>query len=109
MRVVDIAMAPSPAFVEGEPDLEPPEELAVEVLDEGALLQDDADCELVGEDDLDGDAADRVFDILVHPAVDPGDDPGAWPGEFRCGSCGQVRPRHDLADAEAGICHRCQG
>jgi hypothetical protein len=113
MRVIDpIASAPAPSpapvFVEGEPDLQPPEELAVEVLDEDALLRDDADCELVDEDDLDGDAADQVFDALVHPSVDPGDDPDAWLGEFRCRGCGQVRPRHALADTDALICHRCQ-
>lgn len=93
-------------FVEGEPDLEPPEELCVEVLDEADLLQDDVDCELVDESDLDLDLADDAFDHLVHDGNED-DDPTTSAEEFLCHGCFQVWPRAVLADPEAVLCRQC--
>lgn len=109
MRVIDRqGEVADPVFVDGEPDLEPPEELAVEVLDEAALLRDDLGCEMVDENDLDLDWADQAFDELVHAADEAAaDDPAAWLGEAVCRGCLQVLPRHAVADRAAGLCHAC--
>lgn len=110
MRVIDRPEEPTePTFVEGEPELEPPEELAVEVLDELELLQDDVDCELMDESDLDTQLAEQAFDDLVHAADESRDDPTASPGEFLCHGCYQVRPRRWLADSEEVLCRTCAG
>lgn len=110
MSVIDpTGPVPSPTFVDGEPELEPPEELAVEVLDEGELLHDDVDCELVDEADLDEELAQATFDDLVHAADDDRDDPDGWPADFRCTVCFQVRPRSQLGDPRAVVCRRCAG
>lgn len=98
--------APPQAFFEGEPDLEPPEELAVEVLDEAERLHDDVGCELVDEADLDADTADTEFDDLVHGNDDTGD--GAE-GEFLCRACLQVCLRSALADPVGQLCRSCAG
>lgn len=108
MHVLDPTRdVPSPIFVEGEPELEPPEELAVEVLDETDMLADDVDCELIDEADLDQDTADAAFDDLVHAADESADDPRSWPDEFLCHGCFQVRPRGQLADPAAVLCRAC--
>ncbi len=101
------ASAPPTAFVEGEPDLEPPEELALEVLDEAGRFQDDIDCELVDERDLDTDTADEDFDTLVHRADESEDDPDGAAEEFTCHGCLQVCRRTALGDPVDLLCRRC--
>jgi hypothetical protein len=67
-------------FTEGELDLEPPEELAVQKVDEDALLEGDLDTEAVREDDVDVDVLEISLDHLVHDGeaddVDDFDDAG---------------------------------
>jgi hypothetical protein len=77
-------------FTEGEPDLEPPEELAVLEIDEDALLEGELDNEAVLEDEVDLDVLEFSLDHLVHDgdsdsdrdSDDDGDDdePGAGAG-----------------------------
>ena len=102
------ASQPPPVFVEGEPDLEPPEELAVEVLDEASRLRDDVGCELVDESELDAETADAAFDELVHrPDEDDADD--GSDGEFLCHGCFQVCLRTALAGPVDLLCRSCAG
>jgi hypothetical protein len=65
-------------FTEGEPDLEPPEELAVLEVDEEALLEEDLDSRADLEDEVDEDVLEVSLDHLVHDgdedAPDDGDD-----------------------------------
>lgn len=53
-------------FSEGEPDLEPPEELAVAEVDEDTLLEEDLDSEIVLEQDVDEDTLEVTLEDLVH-------------------------------------------
>ena len=57
-------------FTEGEPDLEPPEELAVLELDEETELEEDLDTEADLEDDVDVEVLESSLDHLVHEADD---------------------------------------
>jgi len=98
---------PPTVFVEGEPDLEPPEELAVEVFDESGLLRDDVDCELVDETDVDEETADAAFDELVHAADEEADNPTWSPDEFLCHGCFQIIHRQLLADPSGPLCQHC--
>jgi hypothetical protein len=60
-------------FVEGEPDLEPPEELALSMVDDETLLEEDLDRRADLEDDLDEDALQDSLDHLVHDGEDEDD------------------------------------
>lgn len=62
-------------FFEGEPDLEPPEELCVSEVDEDAVLEEEIDNEDVLEQDVDDDLLTTTLEHLVHL----GDDDGAGP------------------------------
>jgi hypothetical protein len=53
-------------FTEGEPDLEPPEELAVLEVDEEALFEEDLDNRVDLEDEVDEDVLETSLDHLVH-------------------------------------------
>lgn len=55
-----------PHFSEGEPDLEPPEELAVGEIDEQTMLEDDLDNEDVAEEEVDEDLLTVTLEDLVH-------------------------------------------
>jgi len=57
-------------FTEGEPDLEPPEELAVGELDEDAMLEEELDNEDVLEQDVDEDTLEVTLEDLVHSGDD---------------------------------------
>jgi hypothetical protein len=57
-------------FVEGEPDLEPPEEAALSVVDDETLLEEDLDSRADLEDDLDEDVLQDSLDHLVHDGED---------------------------------------
>jgi hypothetical protein len=71
MRVIDHREEPEgDHFVEGEPDLEPPEELAVRVVDDETLLEEDLDGRADLEDDLDEDVLQDGLDHLVHDGED---------------------------------------
>lgn len=61
-------------FSEGEPDLEPPEELAVGELDDDMLLEEDLDSEIVLEEDVDEDTLEASLDDLVHLGDDEDED-----------------------------------
>ena len=63
-------------FTEGEPDLEPPEELAVLEVDEDALLEEDLDNQVDLEDDVDEEILELSLDHLVHEGDDEEDDSG---------------------------------
>lgn len=65
MRVVE-RVEPEEHFSEGEPDLEPPEELAVAELDDDTLLEEDLDSEIVLEQDVDEDTLEVTLEDLVH-------------------------------------------
>ena len=53
-------------FSEGEPDLEPPEELAVGELDDETLLEEQLDDEVVLEQDVDDDLLTVTLEDLAH-------------------------------------------
>jgi hypothetical protein len=57
-------------FTEGEPDLEPPEELAVAEIDEESLLEEDLESQVDLEDEVDEDVLETSLDHLVHDADD---------------------------------------
>lgn len=66
-------------FFEGEPDLEPPEELAVGELDDEAMLEEDLDNEDVLEQDVDDDLLADTLEDLVHVADDLGNEEASAP------------------------------
>jgi hypothetical protein len=75
VTVTDLLQVPvEPHFTEGEPDLEPPEELAIAELDEQAMLEEELDNEDVLEQDVDEDALEAALDDLVHAGDDLVDD-----------------------------------
>jgi hypothetical protein len=63
-------------FTEGEPDLEPPEELAVLEVDEESLLEKDLETRADLENEVDIDVLESMLDHLVHDGddEDDGDD-----------------------------------
>lgn len=69
MRVVDLV--PEEHFSEGEPDLEPPEELALGELDDETLLEEEIDNEGISEEDVDDDVLTVTLEHLAH--IDDGD------------------------------------
>jgi len=69
MRLVD---SPEQHFTEGEPDIEPPEELAISELDDVALLEEELDNEDVLEQDVEEDVLEETLEDLVHH--DDGDE-----------------------------------
>jgi hypothetical protein len=76
MRVVDrLSERAETHFTEGEPDLEPPEELAIVELDDDAILEEDLDNEDVLEQDVDEDVLEATLEDLVHG--DDDEDDGA--------------------------------
>ncbi|MGA2519830.1 MAG: DUF4193 family protein [Acidimicrobiales bacterium] len=67
MRVAQEYRAPDELhFTEGEPDLEPPEELAVSEIDADAMLEEELDNEDVLEQDVDEDTLEVTLEDLVH-------------------------------------------
>jgi len=70
VRVVELAQEEH--FSEGEPDLEPPEELAVAELDDETMLEEELDNEDIAEDDVDDDVLTATLEDLVH--IDDDDD-----------------------------------
>jgi hypothetical protein len=121
MRLMENEGAPEEHFTEGEPDLEPPEEMALGELDEEQLIGEELDNEDISEEDVDEDTLEVTLEYLVHqgdpdssqvPArrhgalrghEDPEDD------EFVCRSCFLVRKRSQLADAGGLVCRECSG
>lgn len=65
---------PEAHFTEGEPDLEPPEELAIAELDEEAILEEELDNEDLLEQDVDEDTLEETLEELVHGSDDEGGD-----------------------------------
>ncbi len=63
-------------FTEGEPDLEPPEELAVLEVDEEALFEEDLENEVDLEDEVDEEFLESSLDHLIHDGDDDGDGDG---------------------------------
>ncbi|HZU80663.1 MAG TPA: DUF4193 family protein [Acidimicrobiales bacterium] len=61
-------------FTEGEPDLEPPEEMAIGELDDEALLEEELDNEDIAEEDVDEDVLAASLEDLVHVADDEDDE-----------------------------------
>ena len=75
MTMTDTLQAPvEPHFTEGEPDLEPPEELAIAELDEQTLLEEELDNEDVLEQDVDEDTLEQTLEELVHGSDEEGGD-----------------------------------
>ena len=70
-----LAESPEQHFTEGEPDIEPPEELAVSEVDDVALLEEELDNEDVLEQDVEEDVLEETLEDLVHGADDD-DAPG---------------------------------
>ena len=78
-------------FTEGEPDLEPPEELAVGELDDEAMLEEELDNEDLLEQDVDEDVLEVTLEDLVH-----GDDEiDAAAQDTEGGLLGGAAPGHD--------------
>jgi hypothetical protein len=66
---------PEAHFTEGEPDLEPPEELAIGELDDEAILEEGLDNEDLLEQDVDEDTLEETLEDLVHGSDEEvGDD-----------------------------------
>jgi hypothetical protein len=61
-------------FTEGEPDIEPPEELAISELDETAQLEEGLDNEDVLEQDVDETVLEETLEDLVHVDDDEDDE-----------------------------------
>ena len=61
---------PEAHFTEGEPDLEPPEELAIGELDDEAILEEGLDNEDLLEQDVDEDTLEETLEDLVHGGDD---------------------------------------
>ncbi|MGA2037099.1 MAG: DUF4193 family protein [Acidimicrobiales bacterium] len=74
MRLAERNEKPEDHFTEGEPDLEPPEELALGELDDDTLLDDDLDNEDVAEEDVDAVVLEIALENLVHGADRDEDD-----------------------------------
>ncbi len=70
VRIVDLVHEEH--FSEGEPDLEPPEELAVEELDDETVLEEELDNDQIDEEDVDDDVLTVTLEDLVH--ADDGED-----------------------------------
>lgn len=64
-------------FSEGEPDLEPPEELCLSEVDEDAQLEEELDNEDILEDDVDDDLLAATLEELVHNGDDDEEHDGA--------------------------------
>lgn len=107
MRLIE-RLDHGPHFTDGEPDLEPPEELCVAELDVDAALEEDLDCELLGEDEVEEQLLQDTLDDLVHAADD---HPGWVDGndEFRCRRCQLVCHVTELADPGGWECRSCSG
>jgi hypothetical protein len=106
-RTGNRAPAQEQRFSEGEPDLEPPEEMAVGELDADVELEEDLDCQLVDEDDVDTAVLQQTLEDLSHAADDEVEDPDLASDEFRCRACGLVRHRQRLARGGTDLCVDC--
>jgi len=93
-------------FTEGEPDLEPPEELAVGELDDETMLEEDLDNEDVLEEDVDEDVLEVTLEHLVHADdeidVEEDADPGASGDTAHYGPGGTGRPPAPGHDGDGG-------
>jgi len=100
MRLADRYGAPVEAhFTEGELDLEPPEELAVEELGDEAILEEELDNEDVLEQDVDEDVLEASLEDLVHAGDDVGEAAGG--GHLSLDSVfGDVPPLDTGGDAD---------
>ena len=85
-------------FTEGEPDLEPPEELAIAELDEQAMLEEEIDNDDVDEQDVDDDVLQDALEDLVHA----GDDQAA-PDDDEDGETGDAVDALDLLDPSSDL------
>lgn len=83
-----------PHFSEGEPDLEPPEELAVGELDEDTMLEEELDNEDILEEDVDEEILSATLEHLVHIG-----DPDGEEVDGRAGEPGRSEPETDALDA----------
>jgi hypothetical protein len=82
-------------FTEGEPDLEPPEELAVAEVDEESRLEEDLERRADLEDEVDVDALESSLDHLVHDGDEVEDESeGATLGDLEI---------EDLEDREESL------
>ena len=104
--VTDTMRVPAEShFTEGEPDLEPPEELAIAELDEQAMLEEELDNDDVDEQDVDDDVLQDALDDLVHA----GDDPAAADDDEEGGTRAAVDaldvlgPSSDLDDVDRAL------
>jgi len=90
-------------FTEGEPDLEPPEELAVLELDEETELEEDLDTRADLEDEVDEEVLASSLDHLVHDGDDEdgvaGDEVAEGENAFTTGDL----EIEDLEDREEGL------
>jgi len=100
MRVAERHREPAePHFTEGEPDLEPPEELAMVELDDEAILEEDLDNEDVLEQDVDEDTLEVTLEDLIHDG-DEGDDPDDEADRPQATALGPGDPGDEDADMD---------
>jgi len=96
MTVTERFDAPAEShFTEGEPDLEPPEELAIAELDDQAVLEEELDNEDLLEQDVDEDTLEAALEDLVHGGADVDDDPDDDVGHL-------LEPDHAVPQAAPG-------
>jgi hypothetical protein len=87
-------------FTEGEPDLEPPEELAVLEVDEEAQLEEDLDNRADLEDEVDEDVLETSLDHLVHDGDDDDFEDGDATGDAPSPVATIARLVGDVADGD---------
>ncbi len=108
MRLIERPDRPEQHFSEGEPDLEPPEELCVAEVDADLALEEDLDCEALTEDDVEERMLEETLEELAHGE----DDHPGWatgPDEFRCRRCLQICHSAELEDVSRWECRSCAG
>ena len=88
MRLVELGGEQQ--FFEGEPDLEPPEELAVGEVDEDRILEEGLDNEDLAEEDVDEDVLAWTLEDLVHDGDDDEDGAPAGTGPMVLGAGGDL-------------------
>lgn len=76
MRRLESVEVQEDHFTEGEPDLEPPEELALSELDDETLLEEELDNDDIAEEDVDDVTLELTLEDLVHQSDTETDEEG---------------------------------
>jgi hypothetical protein len=97
-------------LINGEPALRPPEEGAIEELDDETILEQDLDNDDLSEDDVDVDLLEESIEELeLSESLAEGDDDieSAYAAEFVCQCCALVVRRSPEGDRRERMCRDC--